>query len=98
MTEPSVSRPPPCRHTPQNRNCAINIVDDKNVGFAHALAVQAADILRQCALPRDWHCQNQRVESGIVESFTDMPARCQDEALFGVGNGKCAFTLLSFCG
>ena len=48
--------------------------------------VQAADVLLQCATPGNWHGKEKRVKARVVEAFTDVTARGQQNSFFSVGN------------
>ena len=51
------------------------------------LAVQATRVLHHDALPGDGHCEEERVETGVVEAFAGEPARGQHESLLGLRDG-----------
>ena len=78
----AVSGPPLCSHPRQDWYCRIHIVDDDNVRFPGIQSVEPSHILGQCPLPRDRHCQEQRIEPCIVEAFANVASGRQYEALF----------------
>src|SRR5712691_12937866 len=47
-------------------------------------AVKATRILREGSFPRNRHREKERVEPGVVETFTDVLARRKNETLFRV--------------
>lgn len=62
----------------------VHEIDDAHVGLRSMFAVQSTCVLLQCAFPRNRHCQNQSVERGMVESFTDQFAGRKQYA-WGIG-------------
>ena len=46
------------------------------------LPVQAANILRQCALPCDRHREEQCIKSRVVKAFPNVAPRGKDQPLF----------------
>jgi hypothetical protein len=72
VAERAVSGPPLCSHPRQDWYCRIHIVDDDNVRFPGIQSVEPSHILGQCPLPRDRHCQEQRIEPCIVEAFAKL--------------------------
>jgi hypothetical protein len=44
--------------------------------------VQPRDVLLERAAPRNWHCQKQCIESGIVEAFADVVVRIAGRWLY----------------
>jgi len=79
VAERAVSGPPLCSHPRQDWYCRVHIVDDENVRLPGIQSAEPSHILGQCPLPRDRHCQEQRIEPCIVEAFA-MRYLCTKEA------------------
>jgi len=50
--------------------------------------VEAAHVLLQRSLQRDWHRQKQRVETAIVKAFANVASGSKDHPRFGICNGS----------
>lgn len=83
-------------HARAHRHCAVNVVVDAHFLFRVVQAVQASDVLRERAAPRDRQREEERVEPAVVEALADIAARGDDHAWHVFGNfgdltrGECA--------
>lgn len=56
--------------------------------------MQAPYVLRQSSFPGNWHREEQRVETGVIEAFSNMPTRRKDQALIVTATFKPVLALL----
>src|SRR3712207_95892 len=49
-------------------------------------AMQAPRVLHEGSLPRDGHCEKQRIQPQIVETLPDVTTRRDDESALLIGN------------
>jgi hypothetical protein len=64
----------------------VDIVVDHHLALGVVEAMKASCILGESAFPRDWHGQEQRVETGVIKAFSEVSARGDDNAFLGFGN------------
>jgi hypothetical protein len=69
-------------HSGEHGDLAIYVVDNPNLAFSRMQPMQSSGILHERAFPRNRQRKEQSVQAGIVESFPDVSAGCQQEALF----------------
>ncbi len=73
-------------HARENRHIIIDIVVDHHLALGVVETMKASGILSDSAFPRDWHGQEQRVETGVIKTFSEISANCDDNAFVGFGN------------
>lgn len=86
VSECSVAGLPLGGHAVEYWHSAIGVVVDDHLPLGLVFAMQPADILRERAGPRDRHGQEQRIQPRIIEAFSEIPARRQDQAFLTGGN------------
>jgi len=72
VAERAISCPSLDRHSGQQRDSFINVVNDQNFRFPFVLAVQPPHILGQSPLPRYGHGQEERIEPLVIETLTNI--------------------------
>jgi hypothetical protein len=74
--------PIPClslrRHAREHRHVHVDIVVNNHFFLPVVVAMQAPDVLRKRSLLGDRHGEEQSIEPGIVEPFTEIAAGCKD--------------------
>jgi hypothetical protein len=61
----------------QHGDIGIDVVVNPDNALRVVKPMKASYILLQCALPRNWHCQQQCVQTGIVKTLADVgPCAC----------------------
>jgi hypothetical protein len=83
-----VSSQPLVEHPGEHRNRGIDVVVDLDRFLAVMLAVQPADILLQGSPLRDRHREKERVQTRVVEAFSDVAARGNHYSRAGFRRGK----------
>jgi hypothetical protein len=76
----TISTLPLAPHPQQRRVSGIDEINDPDIGLGSVLTVKAAGVLLQGSLPRDRHCQQQRVERWMIEAFADQLADREQNA------------------
>src|SRR5665213_1304789 len=92
ITQSAVSGLPFLSHSCQYGNRGVNVVVYGNFSFVGVIAVEPAGILRDGAFPRNRHCQEERVETRVVEALAEISPRCKDEPLGIFRGAKCLFS------
>src|SRR5262249_16177990 len=65
-------------HPSEHGHPDVNIVVHLDDPLIIMKAMQPSDVLLQCSLPRNWHCQKESIEPRMVESLSDVAARSND--------------------
>ena len=83
-------------HAPERSHGLVEIVIDQHFAFFRMETVQAADVLCERSPPRDGHCEEQRVEAGIVEPLSDIAAGRDQASESGISSKRCMASRRSF--
>lgn len=54
--------------------------------------MKAPDILREYSFSGNRHCQKQRIKTGIIETFSYIATRCNQNPFFRLTNKKLVFS------
>ena len=80
-----ISQSPLRGHARQHRHQFVDVVNDQNLGLSGMLAVEATYILSQRTFPGYGHREEQRVESRIIKTLTEIPPCSEDEPFLTIG-------------
>ena len=79
-------------HACQHRHIPVDIVVDANFCLFWMKAVKPAGVLNQCSFPGYRQRQKQRVQTRIVEPFTNITSSSKYQPLLVIGNGSQGLT------
>src|SRR5512145_1664644 len=79
---------PLLEHPKQHRDFPVHIVIDSHLGLGRMMSMEPAAVLNQRPFPRDRQGEEECVESGIIEAFTDVAARRHYEPLRRIRNRR----------
>ena len=57
-------------HSSEHGDVTVDVVVNTNLALAFVQTVQAANVLLQCASPRDGHREKKGVETRVIEAFS----------------------------
>ena len=95
VADGSIGSQSPLEHAQQHWHFTIDVIEDSNLGLVRMNAMQPAGVLDQSPLPGNGHGQEERIESCVIKTLSDIAACCEYEPLLSVRNLNQARTKLA---
>src|SRR3954454_18754867 len=86
VADSSISSQSLLEHAQQRWHFTIDVIEDSNLAFVGMNAMQPAGVLDQSTLPGNGHGQEERIESCVIKTLSDIASCCEYEPLLSVRN------------